>query len=61
MKTQKSLSEKVRPDLHTLSLGDEAWGQARALAKDDNRSISSFFRNVIKNLYMKKNQEKVSS
>ncbi len=62
MEIKEKLPVKTRPEIHTLCLGDEAWEQARELAKDANRSISSFFRSTVNNLYRrKKKQQELSS
>ena len=52
MKSQKE--RRIRPDIRCLSIPNPTWSQAKELAKQENRSVSSYLRQQIKVKYEEK-------
>lgn len=57
MTISNSASSKKRQDIRCLSLGDEAYLQAKELAQTSSVSVSGFLRQLIKKAYQRNKKQ----
>ncbi len=55
---QLTVNRSSDKSLKCLSLGNEAYSNAREMAGEDSLSVSGYLRNLIKKTYMKWSQKK---